>query len=118
MLHDIDHVESGVDVSRPLEALSKEELALYKEHPMRGAQRMQRLNFVEQIVMNVVLQHEECIDGTGFPKGLKEKDIEPVVLMASVANAYDRLVSFQKQTPKDALKTLMIDNLEPCRWIS
>jgi len=111
MLHDIEHFSSGIDLSKPLESMTKEERVEYREHPTRGAQRMQGLNFVDQVVMNVIMQHEEYMNGTGFPKGLYEKDIEPVVLIASTANAYDRLVSFQRMAPKEAYKTLLIDKV-------
>lgn len=111
MLHDIDHFTSGVDITRPLSSLSKEELAFYREHPTRGANRMQGVTFIDQIVTNVITQHEECFDGTGYPKGLIDKQIEPVVLLAATANAYDRLVGFQKMAPKEASKTLMIEKL-------
>lgn len=111
LLHDIDHMSSGVDITKPIKQMSKEELAGYKEHPMRGAQKLQSVTFPDQLVMNVILQHEEACDGTGFPKGLLEKDIDPLVLYASTANAYDRLVSFNKMSPKDAMKDLLIDKM-------
>ncbi len=111
MLHDIDHFTTGTDITRPLSTLSRDELALYREHPTRGANRMQGVTFIDQIVTNVITQHEECSDGTGYPKGLIDKQIEPVVLLAATANAYDRLVSFQKMPPREALKTLMIEKL-------
>jgi putative nucleotidyltransferase with HDIG domain len=111
LLHDIDHMSSGVDITKPIKQMSKEELADFKEHPMRGAQKLQSVTFPDQLVMNVILQHEEACDGTGFPKGLLEKDIDPLVLYASVANAYDRLVSFNKMSPKDAMKDLLIDKM-------
>lgn len=111
LLHDIDHMSSGVDITKPLKEMSAEELAAYKEHPMRGAQKLQGVTFPDQLVMNVILQHEEACDGTGFPKGLHEKDIDPLVLYASTANAYDRLVSFNRLAPKDAMKDLLIDKM-------
>lgn len=111
MLHDIDHFSSGADLSKPMESMTKEEVSFYKDHPIRGAQKMQGVNFVDQIVMNVITQHEEYMNGSGFPRGLFEKEIEPVVLLASTANAYDRLVSFRKMNPKEASKSLMIEKL-------
>jgi len=109
MLHDIDHFTTEFDLSIPLDQLSKEQLAFYREHPRRGAQRLQTLSFIDQIVMNVILQHEEYINGSGSPKGLFEKEIEPVVLIAATANAYDRLISFHGLSPKEAMKSLMIE---------
>lgn len=111
MLHDIEHFCSGADLTKPLTEMTKEELAVYRAHPKNGAQRMQGVTFVDQIVNNVIMQHEEYLNGTGFPHGLQEKQIEPVVLLASTANAYDRLVSFQRMIPKDAAKSLLIEKV-------
>ena len=111
LLHDIDHMSSGVEITKPLKQMSKEELANYKEHPMRGAQKLQSVTFPDQLVMNIILQHEEACDGSGFPKGMIEKEIDPLVFYASAANAYDRLVSFYKMSPKDAMKDLLIDKM-------
>ncbi len=111
MMHDIDLFHTWQDYGKPVDQLSPAELAAYKLHPKLGAGRLQNVGFIDQIVMNVITQHEEYIDGSGFPKGLVGKEIEPVVLLAAVANAYDRLVSFQRLSPKEAQKTLMIDKL-------
>lgn len=111
MLHDIDHFNREPDLSRPLTELSPEEFASYKQHPLRGANLIQGVTFVDQLVMSVIVQHEEHLNGTGFPRGLTEKEIEPMVLFAATANAYDRLVSFQKQNPKEAIKSLLIDKV-------
>jgi HD-GYP domain-containing protein (c-di-GMP phosphodiesterase class II) len=111
MLHDIDHFTSNADLTRPLSALSRDELAFYREHPKRGANHMQGVTFVDQIVTNVITQHEECFDGTGYPKGLMGSQIEPVVFLAATANSYDRLVGFQKMTPKEAAKIMMLEKL-------
>ena len=111
LVHDLDHVHTGLDVARPLGAFSPDEMAQYKEHPLQGANRLQGVAFVDQLVMNIVLQHEEDSKGTGFPKGLTERDMDPLVVVAATANAYDRLVSFEKMHPRDALKHMMIEKL-------
>jgi HD-GYP domain-containing protein (c-di-GMP phosphodiesterase class II) len=111
LLHDIEHFYSGFDVTRPLASLNQEEMAEYKEHTLRGAHRFETATFVDQLVLNIVAQHEEHIDGSGFPKGLTESEMDPLVLIAATANAYDRLTSFENMEPKEALKTLLIDKM-------
>ncbi|MGE0526580.1 MAG: HD-GYP domain-containing protein [Bdellovibrionales bacterium] len=111
LLHDIDHFFSEFDLSRPIASLGSEELTVYKSHPMKGAERLQSAPFMDQLVLSVVLQHEEHADGTGFPKGMRGEDMDPMVMVAATANAYDRAVSFEQQEPKDALKHILIDKL-------
>jgi HD-GYP domain-containing protein (c-di-GMP phosphodiesterase class II) len=110
-IHDLEHIHSGFDYRRELKSLSKEDLKMYKKHPMDGAARLQEIKFFDPLVRQIVLQHEELMDGSGFPKGLKEDDMDPLMLVAGIANSYDRLVSFENKNPKEALKFLLIDKM-------
>jgi len=112
LLHDIEHLLAPrEDLSRPLKNLSPKELALYKEHPLRGAHRLQGGKFLDQLVLNIIKQHEEVMDGSGFPKGLYLKDVDPLVPVAGLANAFERMLSFEALPPRDAIKKLFIDKM-------
>jgi HD-GYP domain-containing protein (c-di-GMP phosphodiesterase class II) len=111
MVHDIEHYFVDVDLSIPISKRTPEQLVSYKEHPLKGATRLQTAPFVDQMVMNIIMQHEENIKGTGFPKGLIEQKMDPLVIIAATANVYDRLVSFEGMEPKNALKHMMIETL-------
>lgn len=108
MLHDAEHFISGLEVTKPLASFNAKELAIYKEHPLKGAHRLQGATFLDQQVMSVITQHEETVDGSGFPKGLFEKQMDPSVLVAGLANAYERYLSYEEKTPKEALKQVLI----------
>jgi HD-GYP domain-containing protein (c-di-GMP phosphodiesterase class II) len=112
LLHDIEHFYSeGFDLSRPPASLQGEEKKIYEGHPLGGAHRFQGVLFVDQLVLNIIAQHEEHADGSGFPKKLRADEMDPLILVAATANAYDRLVSFEGKSPKDALKYLLIDKM-------
>lgn len=111
LIHDIELHYSNLNIARPLKEFSPAELELYRQHPYNGAVRVRDHQHFDQIVMNIILQHEETINGSGFPKGLRESEIEPMVLIASAANAFDRLVSFEGNQPKEALKQLFIQKM-------
>jgi len=111
LVHDMEHYLAEYPINKPLDQLTPEEKALYKEHPLKGAHRLQGVVFLDQLVINIITQHEEHMDGSGFPKGLYEKDLDPLVLVAGTANAYDRMVSFEQRAPKDAIKAMLIDKL-------
>lgn len=111
LLHDTEHYYTGFDVSGNPSGYPKAAQDIYRKHPLDGAHRLQGSTFLDQLVVKIITQHEEHIDGTGFPMGLLEKDIEPMVLIVATANAYDRLVSFEGQEPKAALKALLIDKM-------
>ena len=111
LIHDIEHQHETVPLTKKKADMSTEETALYELHPMSGASRVKDLSFYDQSVINIILQHEEFIDGSGFPKGSFEQDLDPLSILAATANSYDRLVSFYGMQPKDALKTLLIENM-------
>lgn len=111
LLHDIELYHSGLNVARSLSDFPEGELDIYRKHPLAGVQRLKNCDFYDQSVYSIIKQHEEFIDGSGFPLGLKENEIDPLALLASTANSYDRLVSFEKNPPKEALKKLLIDKL-------
>ncbi len=111
VLHDLDHYHNHLDLSQSIDAMNDEQLKVYRAHPLSGAQRLQSATFVDQLVLTIILQHEENAKGTGFPKGLTENAMDPNVLIAATANAFDRMVSFERIPAKDAMKTLFIDKL-------
>lgn len=111
LLHDIEHFHAGPEMVKPRGSFTPAELEKYRAHPLEGLRRFQGATFVDQLVMNVITQHEEHMDGSGFPKKLKEDEMDPLVVIAATANAYDRLVSFEGLSPKDALKTLLINKM-------
>lgn len=111
LLHDFGHQESGLEISRPLKELMPAELEVYKRHPETGSVRVQDKKHFDQMVLNIIAQHEECIDGSGFPRGLKEKDMDPLIVMVASANAIDRLITYEGVSAADAGKRLMIEKV-------
>lgn len=95
LLHDFDHFHSTLNIARPLAQFPAPELEDYKQHPVRGAQRVQDKKHFDQAVLNIIAQHEEFMDGSGFPQGLMEAKIDPLALIVGTANALDRLVTFE-----------------------
>jgi HD-GYP domain-containing protein (c-di-GMP phosphodiesterase class II) len=110
-IHDLEHFHSHFDCRRPLLSLSKEEMEDYRQHPLQAAEKLQGLQFIESLVWQIVLQHEENADGTGFPKGIKERDMDPMIMIVAVANSFDRLITFEGKSNKEALKGLLIDKM-------
>ena len=110
LIHDIDHWHTRFNVAGLRADFSESELVQYKKHPRNGLLRFQNLN-MDRLVKNIILQHEEACDGSGFPSGIREKELEPLVIVAAIANAFDRVVTFEGKRPKEALKFLLIDKL-------
>jgi HD-GYP domain-containing protein (c-di-GMP phosphodiesterase class II) len=111
LLHDVDHHYSGLDISGDPGSFTEEKRAQYRAHPLEGARRIHEAKFIDHLVFNIITQHEEHMDGSGFPKKLTGDDVDPMVLVVGAANAYDRFTTFQGLNPKGALKALLIDKV-------
>ena len=109
LLHDFEHFHSGLQISRPLNQFSAEEIKVYKGHPMDGLKRIQDKQHFDQQVLTIIREHEETIDGKGYPNGLRDNKIDALALIVGSANRADRLLTFEKMKRQDIPKHLMIN---------
>lgn len=110
LLHDYGHHDSPFNLCKPLKDFSEEEKAFWKKHPKSGAEKLADKRHFDPLVLNIIAQHEETINGTG-PYGLKEKDMDPMTIIVSSANALDRLISFENVPRLEAAKILTIEHV-------
>ena len=108
LMHDIEHFMTKFPIDKDPSQHTDDEKLIYMKHPMAGGERLEKLKHIDKTVLSIVREHEELIDGTGFPNKLTEKDLHPMSLVVGLANSYDRYMSFRKMTPKDALKNLLV----------
>ena len=108
LLHDYEHFHSGIKIGRPLADFPEAELKLYQQHPMDGVKRLQTQQHFDQQVLTIIREHEETIDGNGFPSKLIESKIDALALIVGSANRADRLMTFEHIPRKDLAKHLML----------
>jgi len=89
ILHDVGKI--GVaEQSMEARGQGDPERIFYEMHPLIGSSILQPIGFLEPI-LPVVRYHHERWDGSGFPEGLRGKDIPEMARMVAVADVYDRL---------------------------
>lgn len=109
LVHDIaQHRDASLRPAKR-EGLSGEELELYQSHALSGANYVKDLKHFDTGVVNIIHQHEEFGDGTGYPQKLIEKNIDPLAQIAGLANTFDRLCLDHEMPKIEAAKKLMID---------
>ena len=111
LLHDIEFAYNGLSLAKDFKDLSPEEKEIYKRQPHLGYERIKDAGFYQKLTLDIVKQSEELIDGSGFPDGLKEDQVDPMVALASTCNAFDRYVSIKEYSIKDSLKSILIDRM-------
>jgi HD-GYP domain-containing protein (c-di-GMP phosphodiesterase class II) len=73
--------------------LDLKEFVKVKEHPQMGYDFIGDYYFANTYVKRIVLQHQERIDGTGYPNNVKGDDIHKLAKLVSIADVYDAMTS-------------------------
>ena len=98
-LHDIGKVGVRDRILLKPDRLTPEEYEEMKRHTLYGsetirlAKRMMGEDAFFQIADDLVLNHHERWDGTGYPNGLREEAIPLPGRLMAVADAYDAIIS-------------------------
>jgi len=111
LLHDIGKTKLNIDPKKEIGTYSEAEMIELKKHPEAGAELMSKGGFVDKDVLTYILQHEEHVNGSGYPKQLRGSQIAPFTQFISLANTYDRYITFFKMTPKEAMKKITIEKV-------
>jgi len=94
IVHDIGKIEIPSEILNKQGILNKNELAMIRKHPESGYYMLKGIK-PDSIIAEVVLQHHERLNGSGYPFGLYEKDINPVAKIIAIADVIDTMISPQ-----------------------
>jgi diguanylate cyclase (GGDEF)-like protein/putative nucleotidyltransferase with HDIG domain len=103
LLHDIGKLAVPEHIISKPGKLTPEEFEKMKIHPVVGAQILERVRFPYPVVP-IVLSHHEKWDGTGYPSGLRGKDIPVGARILSAVDCLDALASdrqYRRALPLD-----------------
>jgi PAS domain S-box-containing protein len=84
-MHDIGNIQVPDEILMKPGKLTDLEYALVKTHPQTGHDILKDIDFPWPIA-DMVLQHHELLDGSGYPRGLKGEAIMPEARILAVAN--------------------------------
>ncbi|MDF2547909.1 MAG: hypothetical protein K0R93_2807 [Anaerosolibacter sp.] len=93
LLHDVGKMFVPKEILNKQGKLSAEEFNIMKEHTTRGFNFLKDYTDLNGKVRLIALQHQERIDGTGYPYNLKNEQIFPLSKITSIADVYDALTS-------------------------
>lgn len=91
-LHDLGKIGIEDAVLLKPSSLTPQEWEQIKKHPMTGAQILEPLTFLNDVI-DLVRQHHEHFDGTGYPEGRKGDDILLGARILHVADAFEAMTS-------------------------
>jgi len=91
-IHDIGKIVVPTDILSKPGRLSPIEYALIQEHPVKGYEVLRNFE-MPWPVAEIVYQHHERLDGSGYPRGLKGSEIAPETCIISVADVVEAMMS-------------------------
>lgn len=107
MLHDIGKVMIDNQVLTKKEQLVELEEQLLFSHPQIGHDLLDSI-FSSSKLSEIILQHHERYDGTGYPKGLKGEEIMIEARIIHLAETFDALTRSTYQTSLDYPEAIKI----------
>ncbi|MDM7999807.1 MAG: HD domain-containing phosphohydrolase [Dehalococcoidia bacterium] len=90
-LHDLGLIFVPAEILRKPGKLTEAEMSVVRTHPDTDYQILKRINFPISIA-DVVRQHHERMDGSGYPQGLKGDDILIEARIIAVADVIEGMV--------------------------
>jgi putative nucleotidyltransferase with HDIG domain len=98
LVHDIGKINVPAEILSNPNGLTEIEFDLIKEHPKIGYDVLKKIDFVWPVA-EIVLQHHERIDGSGYPRGLKDNEILIESKIISVADVVAAMSSHRPYRP-------------------
>jgi len=106
MIHDIGKISVPSDILSKPGRISNTEFEVIKGHSQTGYELLDKINFPWPI-SQIVHQHHEHLDGTGYPSGFKGNDILLEARIISVADTVEAMTSHRPYRPALGIEKAM-----------
>jgi PAS domain S-box-containing protein len=113
LMHDIGKLAIPAEILSKPSALNPMEFSLIQSHPQAAYDILQTVTFPWPIAQ-IVLQHHERIDGTGYPNGLSKDDIMIEARILAVADTVEAMASHRPYRPALGIN-LALEEIEKSR---
>ena len=115
ILHDIGKIGVPSGILNKPGSLDPGEWQLVKKHPDAGYKICLPLKANLGLALEVIQHHHEKLDGSGYPDGLKGKEIPKVARIMAVVDIYDALITdrpYRKGLAKEKALEILQDEAE------
>ena len=92
LLHDIGKAQSKLSILNKPGALTDDEFAHMKRHPVVGYELLKH-SIDDEAVLDACLHHHERLDGLGYPDRLQGDAITELARMNTICDVYDAITS-------------------------
>ncbi len=113
LIHDIGLIRTPRTILGKKGTLAKEEMLEIKQHPLDGFRMVQNFVHLRWEALQMVLQHHENGDGSGYPKRLKAPNIHAWARILRILDSYEAMTAERPWRPalepKEALWIMFED---------
>ncbi|BBN82680.1 phosphodiesterase [Pseudoalteromonas sp. A25] len=119
MLHDVGHARLPQGLVNKKDKLSDNEYKAVKKHVVHSLGLVKGEQGVTPLIMDMIINHHERLDGTGYPRGLQGSKISKAARIMAIVDVYDAMTSErpyqQGEEPVHALRHLLTnkDKFDP-----
>lgn len=105
-IHDVGKISVPAEILTKPTRLTVPEFEIIKQHPITGANLVREVDF-EWPISEIILQHHERLDGSGYPDGLTANDILMEARIIAVADTVDAMASHRPYRAALTIETAM-----------
>jgi len=103
-------IQDGLDrQSAPLDEAQRRDL---EEHPVRSVERLTAAGVTDKTWIQVVAQHHERLDGSGYPAGLRGREICRGARLLTIADTYLAMISHRVYRPATAVREALLELMD------
>lgn len=110
ILHDVGKMEIPLNILLKPGKLTLEEFNEIKKHADSGFQILRKVQNLPLLVAHCAYQHHERLNGSGYPRGIRDEHIHIYAKIIAVADVFDAITSNrvyrQAMLPHEALEVL------------
>jgi len=110
-IHDIGKIYVPAEILSKPGRLTENEFAIIKTHPQVGYEILKTIEFPWPIAQ-IVLQHHETMDGSGYPQGLSGEDILLEAGILRVADVVEAMSSHRPYRPAPGIDKALFEILQ------
>ncbi|MCY6371450.1 HD-GYP domain-containing protein [Clostridium ganghwense] len=93
LLHDIGKIKIPPDILNKSEELTEEEINIINKHPKDGYEMVKQDISLSYITKDIIYSHHELLDGSGYPRGLKDDEISLYSKIITICDKFDSMTS-------------------------
>ena len=115
LLHDVGKMLISYEVVNKIGDLSIDEFKHYCNHVIEGVNCIERLPGVPKTICEIIRQHHERLDGSGYINNLTGKDINILSQIVTVADSYEELMTGtpkRKSKPQETTLRILREDAE------